>query len=480
MTKMGALLRVRTLVISFLLLMIIVPKTGTASEKSLNYEISPSKVVLKLSYPEGLESSEPAYKVRHTTNPMKVIIDLSYSLPNVPAVISTKDVALSAIRTSRIDGGATTRIVLDFNYELPAPKAYLQDGQLIVEVDKIFMRENLRSISYGVKYGHQRRAIAAGPLIINYLWIDIVDPEIEVKMVLAQDRVTGSERVSNMAKRSNALAAVNGAFFASDGRPLGLLAINGEFISESYANRTALGLGKNFAIIDSVTLNGTVRVSNGESIAISGLNRPRLQDELIIYTPAYGSSTRTNIYGIEIVLIDGVVTQIEQGGSAIPENGIVLSGHGKARDLLMQLQVGDQVQLDFELVPDWFSLGVTEIIGGGPRLVKDGKVHITGVEERFQNDILNSRAPRTALGIRADGSLLLVTVNGRNPGISVGMTLEELAELMIELGAVDAMNLDGGGSTTMVIRDMVLNIPSDGIERSVSNAIIVTTPETRR
>ena len=106
MTKMGALLRVKTLVISFLLLMIIVPKTGTASEKSLNYEISPSKVVLKLSYPEGLESSEPAYKVRHTTNPMKVIIDLSYSLPNVPAVISTKDVALSVIRTS-IDGGAT-------------------------------------------------------------------------------------------------------------------------------------------------------------------------------------------------------------------------------------------------------------------------------------------------------------------------------------------------------------------------------------
>ena len=85
---------------------------------------------------------------------------------------------------------------------------------------------------------------------------------------------------------------------------------------------------------------------------------------------------------------------------------------------------------------------------------------------------------RTALESR--WQFIIVTVNGRNPGISVGMTLEELAELMIELGAVDAMNLDGGGSTTMVIRDMVLNIPSDGIERSVSNAIIVTTPETRR
>lgn len=74
---------------------------------------------------------------------------------------------------------------------------------------------------------------------------------------------------------------------------------------------------------------------------------------------------------------------------------------------------------------------------------------------------------------------MIVTVNGRQPGVSVGMTLEELAELMIELGAVDAMNLDGGGSTTMVIRDRVLNIPSDGTERPVSNAIVIITPESR-
>jgi exopolysaccharide biosynthesis protein len=100
-------------------------------------------------------------------------------------------------------------------------------------------------------------------------------------------------------------------------------------------------------------------------------------------------------------------------------------------------------------------------------------VEITGEAEQFKDDILKGRAPRTAIGITADQRLLLVTVNGRQPHISVGMTLDELANLLIELGALEAMNLDGGGSTTMTVRNLVLNLPSDGKERAVSNAIVV-------
>ena len=112
--------------------------------------------------------------------------------------------------------------------------------------------------------------------------------------------------------------------------------------------------------------------------------------------------------------------------------------------------------------------------------MENGQIKITGEIERFQPDVLYSRAPRTALGITKDKKLLLVTVNGRQPGISVGVTLTELAEIMIDLGAVDAMNLDGGGSTTMVIRNQVLNLPSDGIERPVSNGIMIINPESRK
>lgn len=135
--------------------------------------------------------------------------------------------------------------------------------------------------------------------------------------------------------------------------------------------------------------------------------------------------------------------------------------------------MGDRLDVTVALDPAWDDLGVTQIIGGGPRLVRDGRLEITGEEELFRDDILVGRAPRTAIGITDDQKLLLVTVNGRQPNISVGMTLEELGNLLIELGAIQAMNLDGGGSTTMVIRDFVLNLPSDGKERPVGNAIVV-------
>ena len=165
---------------------------------------------------------------------------------------------------------------------------------------------------------------------------------------------------------------------------------------------------------------------------------------------------------------------VGQGNSAIPENGYVLSGHGSAGQWLQKLGNWRLYRsLTGELTPDWLQEGVVHAIGGGPRLLRNGEIDVTGQEERFQADITQGRAPRTALGVTASGELLLVTVNGRQSNISIGMTLEELAELMRQLGAVDAMNLDGGGSSTMVVRGIVLNAPSDGTPRPVSNALLV-------
>ena len=308
---------------------------------------------------------------------------------------------------------------------------------------------------------------------MNYLEIDL-RYAYDVKLVLAQDRIFGSERVTSMAERTGAIVAVNGAFFASTGRPLGIFMIDGELISEPYAHRTALGLGPGLAVMEQVSFAGKVLLLDGTVLTdIQGLNRPRLQDELIVYTRHHGTKTNTNAYGYEVVVADGIVTQISQGNSTIPPDGFVLSGHGVQREPLAKLKVGDRLAVDFALEPAWDDLGVTQIIGGGPRLVRDGKLEITGEEERFQADILVGRAPRTAIGITDDQKLLLVTVNGRQPNISVGMSLHELGNLLLELGALQAMNLDGGGSTTMVIRNLVLNLPSDGKERPVGNSIVI-------
>ena len=431
--------------------------------------VLPELVLVTLPRAEGQE-----FKVSYTSHPMKVIVDSNLPLGGLPEQQLVSDVALREIRYSQGADGSG-RLVLEFNYQLPEGVVREYGDIFQLEIPKTFVNTSTRMVEPGVIYGHQRRADTFGPNVVNYLEIDL-RRNLEVKLALGQDRVYGSERVSDLAKRTGAIAAVNGAYFASNGRPLGVLMIDGELITEPYANRTAVGLGPSGAVIDSVGFVGEVWHEGRLLTTISGLNRQRLQDELIVYTEAFGTKTNTNAYGYEAVVVDGVVTHLQpEGNSTIPKGGFVLSAHGEKRQYLAALQVGDRVEANISLQPDWADLGVNQIIGGGPRLVRAGALDITGEAELFKDDILKGRAPRTAIGITADHKLLLVTVNGRQPQISVGMTLDELGNLLIDLGALEAMNLDGGGSTTMVIRNLVLNLPSDGKERAVSNAIVVVT-----
>jgi hypothetical protein len=126
----------------------------------------------------------------------------------------------------------------------------------------------------------------------------------------------------------------------------------------------------------------------------------------------------------------------------------------------------------------------TLVLGAGPRLLRAGRIVVrsaAGSEgfdppqaPSFFRAFVAGRNPRTLAGVRADGTLLLVTVDGRRPAWSVGMTLPEAARLMLRLGARDALNLDGDGSSTMVVRGEVVNRPSDRVgERPVSNGLVV-------
>jgi exopolysaccharide biosynthesis protein len=114
------------------------------------------------------------------------------------------------------------------------------------------------------------------------------------------------------------------------------------------------------------------------------------------------------------------------------------------------------------------------IIGGGPQLIKNGRVEISNAAEKILASFVGDGHPRTAIAKLKSGQILLVTVDGRQPGESIGMSLTMLADLLIEFGAVEGINLDGGGSTTMVIRNKLVNKPSDTTgERPVSDAILV-------
>ena len=166
----------------------------------------------------------------------------------------------------------------------------------------------------------------------------------------------------------------------------------------------------------------------------------------------------------------GRVTDIRQNDSPIPADGVVISVHGTAADALAGVQVGDTVTIEENLGDGWQNMDF--IIGCGPRLVENGRVHVTADEEDFPADIRIGRAPRSAVGITKDGRYLLAVVDGRQSH-SVGLTLTDWAKLLVKFGAQDALNLDGGGSSDLVVNGEVQNSPSDGQERLVGDGLVL-------
>jgi hypothetical protein len=332
---------------------------------------------------------------------------------------------------------------------------------------------------------------ATGPWPINLLRID--PSMVALDIIHAMDEGVGLETVSSIADRTGAIAAVNAGYFRTTGTyrgdPQGLLQIDGALLSEADRGRSAMGFLRSTAsgiattelVLGHATTDLTIEMV-GERHPFNGINRPVGDEELIVFTPAFHRTTLTAPGGLEVTVRHGLVDSISDGGgsSVIPSDGLVLSARGASRLWLRaRAKVGLAVELSTAVHPvdaqrdnPWTR--AEDIVGGGPRIVSDGHENITLDREKILPTFSTDRHPRTAVGSLADGRILFATVDGRRPPISVGMTLPELARLMIEFGAVDAINLDGGGSTTMVVEGKIVNTPSDATgERPVSDAIVV-------
>ncbi len=315
----------------------------------------------------------------------------------------------------------------------------------------------------------------------------ILDPS-KVRLVLgrAHDRGVGVETTSGIAARRGALAATNGGYFRTEGpyrgEPAGIVIQAGKVLSEPSRRRPGLAVSNKgprtrSAVID-VTLQAEVVAGKAARRPISGINRPRLDDELVLFTPEFDRTTQTGPQGTEATVVGERVMSVVDGagGAVIPRDGLVLSGHGAAAAWLgANLRAGLRVEVKTEaafapnpaFTPEF-------VIGGGPRLVREGRPGLPADPGIYPSGFADERHPRTAVGVRADGRILLVTVDGRQPERSVGMTIAELATLLRELGAVEAINMDGGGSTTMVVGGRVVNSPSDlAGERAVGDALLV-------
>lgn len=315
-------------------------------------------------------------------------------------------------------------------------------------------------------------------------------PFITIEASLSNERVEGLESTTAQANRRNrerhrAVAAVNGDFWGRLDSPLGLHIQDGELISDGPGARPAVGiLAGGRVLIAEATVTGTLSRPDGAEFEISRVNQARGAGQLVLFTPRFGNRTRTDFNGVELIvggvtpairptgMYRGVVRRAGTGNSEIAGDELVLSGSGKAAEFLAPVQAGDAMSLTFAITAGWED--VVHAVGGGHWLVRDGIAAAT-IQPGF-SDVTH---PRTAIGLTAKGELIFATVDGRQPGYSIGVTLPELAELMLSRGAVAAINLDGGGSTTMTVRlpgtDGVtqVNRGSDGFEREVSNSIVV-------
>ena len=296
--------------------------------------------------------------------------------------------------------------------------------------------------------------------------------------VLARDKIPGRATVKQMSNEYNATAAINASYFSLSGEILGNTKINGVVAGTTYYTRSTMGIRADGSTIFGRTgYYGNITMG-GQSLNIGGVDCERGADTAVIYNLHQGATTGTNDFGVEYIVTDGIVTdiRINKGNSEIPPNGYVVSVHGKAAELFKNTQIGDRAIFD-ESIIDVDGAGdfdqTTQVIGAGPRLVRDGTVYVNVDEEEFPNDIRLGRAPRSAVGVTQYGDYIFAIVDGRQTH-SKGCTLQEWAEILLnDFGAVNAINLDGGGSTELVVKGDIVNSPSDGKERPVGDALLI-------
>jgi hypothetical protein len=276
------------------------------------------------------------------------------------------------------------------------------------------------------------------------------------------------------------VAGINGDF----SRPGGVVIANGVLLRPPLQTRSSIGIDAAGGLhVDRVRFAGDWRGS-GPRRPLTGLNQTPASGQVVLFTPAYGAPVPRVPGSAEAVLdtfpaaipnvdLTAAVTAVGSGGGeTIPPAGAVLLASGSAAARLQaEAPAGTQLTARLILQPTW--VGTVAALGGGPVLVKNGKPVFRSLED-FTSDQVSSRAPRAGVGQLADGRVVLVAVDGGQPGYSAGMTSFELAQTLQRLGAVSASAVESGGAVTAAFDGRLLNRPSDSAgPRAISEALLV-------
>ncbi len=376
-----------------------------------------------------------------------------------------------------------------------APLSLLPPNLVSAAVVAPYISAGREPLAPGVDHDWGRITTSAGAQTVNLVEVDQSNPAIVFEAALSNGRVTGLERTSSQAashtfEGHRVIAAINGdvwAGFSNDmeDAPNGLHVEAGELVTAGTAGRPTFGVGPDGRpILGSPLVSVTLATTSAGQFVVNRVNQLRRAGEIVLYTPHFNSRTSSAASGVDIIITGlalplrtsgtwtGTVSQtrIADGGGPIDPGSVVVTVAPTSP--LVNVQPGEPVTLTTTVTPGWES--VQQAVGGREWIIRDGVVSIS--PHPASADEIH---PRSAIGLTADGRLILAAVDGRETGVSEGVRLPELAELMLERGAVSAINLDGGGSSSLAVRRagtdgaVIVNKPSDGRERPVTNSIQV-------
>ena len=348
--------------------------------------------------------------------------------------------------------------------------------------------ENGQHIGPGTYYRNMNYITSGGSFMVNMVECRFDEQYLKVEVADGGSSIVNKpvsyQAMQKSDENRRVIGAVNGDFFdmtTIKGLSYGTSIIDGE-IKTAAKTSTVLGITEeDNCFIDVLNMDGVIGYKSIR-IPVISVNKLRWADQAVIYTPSFGKTTLNTVAGTDIVLKDvelplkadkvysGVIEKVipNTKNTEIPADGVVISLPAEAFKQFSGTVAGEKINFHVKFDKQ----GLKFAVSGAPRLLEDGQI---SAELTDRKDAME-RHPRTAIGIK-DNKLYMVTVDGRQPGYSDGMNLPEMTEFLLSQGVKDAINLDGGGSTTMVVRKQgdaaakLTNNPSDGRERYVGNSI---------
>lgn len=312
-------------------------------------------------------------------------------------------------------------------------------------------------------------------LSMHILEVDLSNSQVMVRPVTSHKTLFGYKFLSEMSEEWQAEAAVNAGFSYSNGLLGGFLYMDQKLFTPASGNFPVIFVKDNKGFIEDVNTRVWVE---GEDVKLEDVyfNRYSQDEGIYVFTRSYGQMNRIDKRHLNVVIsgneVQGLI--IRHKSYEIPKDGFLITAIGKEYEKKLDnlIKPGIMLEVKFEVLASGKSLtGYDWGYECGSWILKDYEI-VAPLKDGWVGT-LQTRVPRTAVGVKEDGSLVFVVVDGRQKDLSDGLTLNELGQELLKLGVKDAVNLDGGASSEMIIDGKIVNSPSAGRERMLPSGFII-------